>query len=112
MWGTERLHPRCLPVLYQLKMIVVGSANATTNDCNVEAEGGAVPIVEGPCVCLLTLDSLEGVSSDSPILFLQESLKPLLCCVDLDPKELLHSFDCITLSKVLCQQKASMGLTL
>jgi len=88
------------------------AANAAADDCDVKAEGGAAPTIEGPCVCSLTLDSLEGVSSDSPILFLQESLEPLPCHVDLDPEEILHTFDCVALSKVLCQQKASMGLTL
>ena len=54
---------------------------------------------------LLTLDSLEGLSSDSPILFLQESLEPLPCRVDvLDTEEILHPFDCVTLSKVPRQQ--------
>jgi len=82
------------------------AANTPINDYDIEAEGSKASTVEGPCMCLLTLDSLEGVGSDSSILFLQESLKPLPCCVDvLGPEEILHSFGCIVLSKVLYQQE-------
>ena len=49
-------------------------------------------------MCSLTLDGLVGLSSDSQILFSQESLEPLPCRVDvLDPEEILYQFDCIAL---------------
>jgi len=52
-------------------------------------------------MCSLTRDSLEGLCSDSPILFLQELLEPLPCCVDvLDSPEIPFPFDCVALSKV------------
>ena len=53
------------------------------------------------CVCSLTRDSLEGLRSDSPILFLQELLEPLPCRVDvLDSPEIPFPFDCVALSKI------------
>ena len=62
-------------------------------------------------MCLLTLDSLEGLSSDSPILFLQESPEPLLCRVDvLNPEEILYPFDCVALSKVWRQQEMTHAI--
>ena len=54
-------------------------------------------------MCSLTLDSLESLSTDSQILFLQESLEHHPCRVDvLDPEELLYPFDynCVALSKL------------
>ena len=56
-------------------------------------------------MCSLTVDSLERLSSDSPVLFLQESLELLSCRVDvLDPKEIIYPFDCVALSKASHQQ--------
>jgi len=49
----------------------------------------------------LTVDNLESLSSDSPVLFLQESLELLSCSVDvLDPEEIPYPFDYVVLSKV------------
>jgi len=57
-------------------------------------------------MCSLTLDGLEGLSSDGQILFLQKSIEPLPCRIDvLDPEEILYPFDCIALSKVSRQQE-------
>ena len=55
-----------------------------------------------------TLDSHESLSSDSEslgpdneILFLEESVKPLTCHVDiLDPEKILYPFDYVALSQV------------
>ncbi len=59
--------------------------------------------LQAACV-KLTLDSLEGLRSDSLILFLQESLEPLPCRVDfLDPEEILYPFDCVAMSKSIRQ---------
>ena len=49
----------------------------------------------------LTVDKLESLSSNSPVLFLQEALELLPCSVDvLDPEEILYPFDCVALSEV------------
>jgi len=49
----------------------------------------------------LTIDNLESLSSDSLVLFLQESLELLLCSIDvLDSEEIPYPFDCVVLSKV------------
>jgi len=64
-------------------------------------------------VCSLTLDVLESLSSDSQILFLQESLEPLPCRVDvLDPEEMLYplDYDCVALSKLSRQQEMTHAI--
>ena len=49
----------------------------------------------------LTLDGLEGLSTDSSILFLEEAIKPLTCYVNiLDSEKVRYKFDCVAVSKV------------
>ena len=49
----------------------------------------------------LTVDMVQNLGSDSPLLLSQPSLEPLPCSVDvLDPEEILYPFDCVALSKV------------
>ena len=61
----------------------------------------------------LTPDTLESLSSDNQILFLQESLEPLPCRIDvLDPEEMLYPFDynCVALSKLSRQQEITHAI--
>jgi len=59
----------------------------------------------------LTVDKLKSLSSDSPVLFLQQSLKLLPCSVDvLDPEEILYPFDCLALSKVTVQREMTHAI--
>ena len=63
------------------------------------------------CVRSLTLDSLEGLSSDSPTLFLQKLLETFACRIDvLDPEEILYPFDCVALSKVSRLQEMTYAI--
>ena len=50
--------------------------------------------------CSLTVNERQSPSSDSPILFLQESLEPLPRRIDiLGPKEILCPLGCVAMNK-------------